>query len=550
VRGDATGGGAAGKSAPLVFGALAEGTAIPVAMAPPGGFCELPAMHQARAQPLVAPAGDGALVVGGLGPDGPLSSAEYYDPETAAFVEVAVPGALSNGQGFTGAALATLPDGRVALVGGPQHAVVVFDPRARAFVTDPTLVDARAFHAAIATGADEILVAGGCSGVAAGACSEPAEAELVAQRYQLSRLRQPEPAATLASGLRIAPRLFDLGIQLDGARRYVLAGGSGAIGRADRFAVGDPTAEVLAGGRAQPAALDGGAVLTAFAADAAAADGAAAVIVPGAAAAVPVASAPALSGARLVALENGSVVGFGGDPAGRVLRYDPLQDGWTLSRAESPDQTGALRAPSLARLSDGTVLVLGGAVSPRAWLYRPSLVGPASGSITATPVGGTAVGILTAPDPSTVTRDGGQWRLTTPSGAAMASALVGGPRTATGSVRAIVRVLAGGVALIARQTGPGQAVIAELLPGDAPRLVRRDAGGAHEVCRASAVLAAFDPAVPVTVRLVLTDHDARLAIDDREVLACGLPAGERGAWGLASLGASAEVAVESVTVAR
>jgi len=165
-------------------------------------------------------------------------------------------------------------------------------------------------------------------------------------------------------------------------------------------------------------------------------------------------------------------------------------------------------------------------------------------------VGGTAVGILTAPDPSTVARDGGQWRLITPSGAAMARALVGGPRTATGSVRAIVRVLAGGVALIARQTGPGQAVIAELLPGDAPRLVRRDAGGAHEVCRANAVLAAFDPAVPVTLRLVLTDHDARLAIDDREVLACGLEAGERGAWGLASLGAPAEVAVESVTVAR
>jgi len=49
---------------------------------------------------------------------------------------------------------------------------------------------------------------------------------------------------------------------------------------------------------------------------------------------------------------------------------------------------------------------------------------------------------------------------------------------------------------------------------------------------------------------VLTDHDARLAVDDREVLACGLGAGERGAWGLASLGAPAVVAVESVTVAR
>ena len=36
-------------------------------------------MTAARAQPLVAAAGNGALIVGGAGPGGPLSTAEYFD---------------------------------------------------------------------------------------------------------------------------------------------------------------------------------------------------------------------------------------------------------------------------------------------------------------------------------------------------------------------------------------------------------------------------------------------------------------------------------------
>jgi hypothetical protein len=63
-------------------------------------------------------------------------------------------------------------------------------------------------------------------------------------------------------------------------------------------------------------------------------------------------------------------------------------------------------------------------------------------------------------------------------------------------------------------------------------------------------VAAFDPALAVTVRLAITDEDARLTIDDREVLACELVATVRGAWGVAALGAGARLAVDSVTVAR
>jgi len=204
------------------------------------------------------------------------------------------------------------------------------------------------------------------------------------------------------------------------------------------------------------------------------------------------------------------------------------------------------------RLADGAVLVIGGSVSTRAWIYRPSLVGPASGSVTAVPTNEISRAVLTAPDPSTVMRLAmpRTWLLTVPEGAEMARALVGGPRTATGSVRATVHVRAGGVALIAQQTGPGQAVVAELVPDQPPRLVQLDAGGERLVCSRPPALSGFDPATAVTVRLAITDHDAQLSIDGREVLVCDLAATARGAWGVASLGAGAQLSVDSVTVAR
>jgi hypothetical protein len=195
--------------------------------------------------------------------------------------------------------------------------------------------------------------------------------------------------------------------------------------------------------------------------------------------------------------------------------------------------------------------VLDGALSARAWVYRPPLVGPASGSVTVQPAGDAGVGrgVLTAPDPAAVTRDAGAWLLAAEADAP-ARALVGGPRFVTGSVRAVVHVRSGGVALIAQQTGPGQAVIAELAPDRAPRVVQLDAGSPRVVCSGSAALAAFDPVAPVVVRLAITAGQLRLTVDDRDALTCSAALAARGAWGVAALGAGAAVAVDSVTVAR
>jgi hypothetical protein len=557
IGGGATG--AAGKSAPLVFDALADGATIPVFMAPPDGFCEVGGLTAARGQPLVARAGAGVLVVGGVGLTGQLSTAEYYDPATATFSEVAVPQILADSQqGFAGAALATLPDGRVALIGGPHDAFVVFDPGKRAFATDPALIESRAFHAALATGDQEVIVAGGCSEVAGLDCSGVARHQVVG--YPLDRISAPEPTALLPmTSRRVGARLFDLGIQPGGRHPYLLAGGSGDPGLSDRFTLTrDELTTTLAGGHAQPVALDGGAVLTAFASDdAPSMSGAASVYAPDGPAAIAIAKAPDVRFVRLIALEDGRIAGFGGDLggdlAGAVQIYDPTRDAWTARLPALSEQPGVLTAPSLARLDDGTVLVLGGAVSARAWLYRPSLVGPASGSVTVSPAEEVSRGVLTAPDPSTVTRVASQppvWLLSAPDDALTARALVGGPRTATGSVRASVHVRAGGVALIAQQTAPGQALVAELVAGQPPRLVQLAGGTARPVCSHAPALAAFDPAVPVTLRLSISDHDARLALDDREILACDLIATDRGAWGVAALGAGAQIAVDSVTVAR
>lgn len=560
---------AEGKSAPLAFHALPDGGKIYVLMAPPDGFCELPPMLEARSQPLVAPAGHGALVVGGLGPSGPLATVEYFDPTIAAFVPVDVPQALAD-HGFTGAALATLPDGRVALTGGPGSVFIVFDPDRQAFVTDPTEIDRRAFHAAIATGDQEVLLAGGCTGVTGQQCGDLAK--LQTQRYQIGMLGEPEPSAVLTMGYRTGAQLFDLGVQSDGVRRYLLAGGitaanladGGAPGRADRFAIADLNAQIVMGLHAQPAALDGGAVLTAFADDTAAdADGAASVVAPGAPAGFGIARAPALTGVRLIALEDGRVLGFGGGDDGNsadglngdVLSYDPTHDAWAVAEpSRFGAMTGPLSAPSLARLADGSVLVVGGAVSPRAWLYRPSLVGPTSPSVLVAPASPRAGGVLTAPDPATV-MPAPVWQLTAPADGAMARALVGGPRMAVGSVTATVNVLAGGVALIARQAGPGEVLVARLMPGSPAQLVELTGGAELVKCTASTAVEPFDPTVQVTLRLTLTDHDARLTRSDathgeQVLLQCSLPAADRGAWGVATLGGGAQITVEVVTVTR
>ncbi len=538
--------GAIGKTAPLAFGDLEDRATIPIVMAPPNGFCETAGfLTVPRRAPLVARAGEGVLIVGGRDAAGNwLGSAEYYDPATSTFTAVEVSDVLG-ASGFAGASLATLPDGRVAVSGGPQPVITIFDPVTRRF-GESVLIKSRAFHTSIALGGDQLLLAGGCMDVASGTCSGLMLNS--SQIYDAKQVADGTQGPTLRIA-RIGATPIELGVLDDGTRWYVLAGGT-APPSADATGadlISDADSVAITGVHAQVAALDGGAVLSAFGPDSDPPNQAASVLAPGATTARATALATPLTGARLVTLEDGRVAGFGGDPSGHVVVYDPTIDRWepSLPPADSHGP-GALGAPSLIRLADGTVLVFDGATaSQSAYIFRPSLVGPNAGSTTVVP-GDTAT-VLTVPDPDTVVRSPA-WELVATGD--LARALVGGPRIATGSVRASVRVRLGGVALIADQTSPAQLLVGELSEGAKARIVRHAGGMTRVLCTGSSV-AAFDPNLAVTPRLEVSGTTAHLFRDaNEEVASCDVGTVERGSWGVAALGPGSRVAVDTVTVAR
>lgn len=547
VIGDSGGLVAIGKTAPLAFDDLADATPIPIVMAPPGGFCPVGPMIEPRIAPLVARAGDGVLIAGGTAPSGErLSTAEYYDPATATFTAVDVPSSLVDpDNGLAGAVLSELPDGRVALTGTASHALAYFSAGDRRF-TSPSLFDRRAFHGAIAVDADHLLIIGGCADVVGGTCSGPTlrTGFVYDLRDLASRERAPQLGVTAQ---RYGARVVDLGIQHDGARRYLLAGGFGEAGAADRFAITDATTEAIAGMHAQTALLDGGGVLTAFDPDGNPQTGAASVLVPGGGLAS-LALAPRFAGARLATLEDGSVIAIGGDA--NVARYVPTTNAWSVTQPAGKGP-GAIVAPVLVRLADGSLLVLGGGdATAQAWIYRPSLVGPAAGSIVALPDGSTE-GVLTVSDPTLLDRTAGRLVLVSADDDYRARALVGGPRMAQGSVSASVRVQAGGVALIAQQTGPGRALVGRLVPGEPARIEQLDGGATTTLCSGMTVTEA-DVAVPVT--LAINAGIATLSVGANGAgtakITCSISTADRGAWGVAAAGANARVDIGPVTVAR
>ncbi len=522
--------GAAGKTAPLDFASLASGAAIPIAMVPPDGFCPTGPLGTARAEPLVARAGDAVLVVGGTDASGPLATAELYDPATATFSPVDVPsGAIDMDTGLLGTVLTPLPDGRVVLTGGSRGILTVFDPATKKF--GPAIaITRRAFHAAIATDATHVLVAGGCAGVVGQTCdATPLHSSFV---YDLEGTQGGGPTLP---GVHEGATLFDLGPRADGAHQLAIAGGFGDPGAGEWLAVDDDQAMPLANLAAQAAPLDGGALVTAFAADGAAATGTVAIVSSRGTVALAT-PAPALTGARLVLVEDGGIVAIGG--GSQIVHYSPSTDRWTQGPAAP-----VVASPSLVRLADGTVLVLGGAApSAQAWLYRPSLVGPTTGSLTVLPASN---GVLTAPDPATLDRTAG-FTLAAPDDTTLARGLVGGPRPTYGSVQATVHGAAVGIALIAQQQGSDHAIVAQLRDGEAARLERHDPG-VTTLCTGSTV--SLDSG-PLVATLEINSERAQVSLGMTAVLSCDISLADAGLWGVAASGAGSRVTVDAVTVAR
>ncbi len=517
-----------GKTAPLDYNDLPDGTEIPIAVLPPDGFCAVSPMTTPRTQPLVTRAGAGALVFGG----DDVSSAEYYDPATASFTPVALPEVVDSAS-LVGASIATLPDGRAVLSG--STVMLVFDPTTRAFLP-PTVVEPRSEHVSYGVDANHVLVAGGCflQGTSCDANGSPRPTTLTYEIDAAGRVvGDPVAGVPLPTTKRYNGQLFDIGLITDGTHRLVLADATPDLTTADRIAAdaatnGDTVATMLP----QTVMLDGGALLTAEL-DGAPPTPQTEFLAPEGAAPVPIAHAPSLDGARLALAEDGTVVAIGGDA--QVAHYLPTTDTWS-QEMPAGNGPGAIQAPVLTRLDDGTILVLGGTIAgaptASAWLYRPSLVGPTSGQLTALQDG---VLVLTATDASTATRpSGGGVKLTAPGDDLTARVVVGGPRLMTGTMTVVVNAAMGGIDLIAQQTGPARALVARLVPGAPAQIERHNGDTVTPLCTGTQVTS---DTLGEMLALVVASDAVTASAGGTVLVRCDFShdpiSPERGLWGVA-----------------
>jgi hypothetical protein len=542
---------AVGKTAPIAsFSDLADGTVLPVAMLPPSGFCHAGSMNAPRLHPAIARAGNGVLVVGGLG-SGSGALAEYYDSATATFETIDVPGSITS---LDGASLATMPDGLVTITIG--EGALVFDPSDQKLFS-PSLLDlgdGRSGHASIALDDTRVLVSGGCA-KSSGYCGSGDTALQTSVVYAVNAEGQvmddgDEPALP-GTSRRFGGTLFDPGPLEDGSRRTLLAVATPDLTSGDFIPIdasGGAASSTVIGMYADAAMLDGGGVLSAFAPDGSAQTGAGSIVPPdpGAPLASPTLFAPPLDGARLVLAEDGTVVAIGDATIGS---FDPTTQIWT-SITPVGDVPSPLAGPSLVRLPDGSVLVLGGGVTPSAtaWLYRPSLVGPSDLQVVALQ---SEPGVLTPSSPANTM--GGASMTLTAAGDLTSRALVGGIRTATGSITATLSLGASaGVALIAEQTAPGSLLDVQLVPGQTPVIERRVAGAITTLCSSGSITSA-ELATGVGLTVTSTTVTATFSQAQTPILSCSVAgdpgAGTVGQWGIAAIGTGA-ITVSSVIASR
>ena len=538
---------AVGKSAPLQFTALMDGAQVPVFMAPPGGGCLLPDLSQPRRQPLLAAAGNGALVVGGLGPSGALVSAEYFDPVQNAFASVELPAVFASASTLQGSALATLPDGRVALFAAGTGAYALFDPATQRF-GKPRVFEPRWQFAAVAVDATRVAVVGGCRAANQGGCTGDAAArvlivDVVADEVALLgnlALDHVGPDVVLEpmTTSRGPALLVVGGVTLQGlpsvaAERMELATGAVMM--------------VPAAGRALT--LDSGATLTGFAAPTAAASNAIALVIPGSTTTRVTTADRARRGPAMAMQEDGRVLIGGG--GGGWSMFDPTTSSFA---ALTPTGDALLVQDELAiqRLRDGTILAVGGVslgvATATAWRYRPSLVGPLTASVLLSP--GLSDTSLTPLDNAELTIPANQFVVAGAGPAPTAFMVVGGPRRSVGTVQAVVALTTptAGFALMMHYRGPAAWLGWLISPNQPVTLVERNGAVTSTLCTGR-LLPATALAAATDITITLRGQTATATLAGDEVLRCELPsaiAGTSGAVAIAGFGGSA--AVSQLTV--
>ena len=568
---------AVGRTAPFDIAALDDGAAVPIFMAPLRGACRTGPPVADRNAPLLARAGAGALIAGGLDPDGaPVHELELYDPATG---ELRALGATTYGAdlaaGLAGASMTALPDGRVVIAGGGATAFQVFDPAGGAAgaagsgaIDGPRFLrEARAHHAAVALGGDRLLLAGGCARLEGAACAgDTALATSAILAVDTGELTTGPPLARLRIGGAAH-------LEADG--RVLLVGGTDPSGapvlEAERI---DPAraraSEIIAGVGHASAPLASGGILAGFAPPGAPATAAASVVPPGAGEASPVDGGAPRSGAVAVALESGPVLIVGGAaPGGDAGLLVPARG----ALDPVPGPLGDLTGHAAVALDDGAVLVVGGRTGAGepggAWIFRPELVGPFTGGLAVTFATAASSAALVPRDPARArviaasAERPAHVRITAeaagPEGSAAEWAVLAGPRFGGLVLEANLAAEAGGAGALLWFRGPGDHALVALEPGRNARLLLVESGEVSSAggCRAQPI-AAGDLAPPERgagheLTVTARDGELRATLDGREVLRCEIdlpgPSG-RGLVGLAPLGTGAALRVDLLGATR
>ena len=550
--------GAFGRSAPLELAGLEDGDVIPIFMAPPDDGCAIADMAEARDRPLVVAAGDGALVLGGIGVDDEgnpeaLGTAEWYDPATATFEPIETPQAyLTSAHGALGVAAATLPDGRVVLVGGDRPVYTIFDPATRTFSTPGGLFEVRAYHAAVAIDEHTVLIAGGCGSLDEDT-SECTPASTRARTFRLD-LRD----GTLLDGPTLAVERIAPTALLE-ADRVILVGGhdeAGAPVEAERIEPwADPSSDgvVVPGAGGASAVLASGSVVAAFASEGATEAGTVSVIVPGVDAARGQGAVAPRSGPTLTALEDGEVLIVGGRDDVPVARYRPGSGTVVAAAAEPVDGAGnplGRAGHGAARLPDGTVLIVGGrdpGGAPRAgaWVYRPDGDAAFTSAASATPAFDPDIRLIPA-DPARVML-APTYQLEGDGDAVSAWVVIAGMTPRAFDLTATIGI-EGGAALLFGFQGAARFDAVALVVDQPVRLLHD--GVAVPGCEGLPLTSEVIGAGAVNVAVSVRGDDLEVSVADTLLLACDLGEARAGLVGLAALGAGARVTLSTVSVTR
>ena len=533
-----------GRSETFVADELKDGETISIFMAPRDGACPTGPPARARTNPLAARTGDDVIVAGGTDAAGaPIRQPEIYLTSEARFEEINQTLFGTPEDGLAGASLTAMPDGRLVLAGGALNAFQVYDPETRLFSEPANLLSqARAFHGAVALDEQRVFFAGGCARVLNGLCETGTESQTTAILNVDSGDLDPGPPLNF---VRVGPQAF---LEADGT--VIVVGGANAGGpvlSAERIDLrpGEMAVDLSGVGQAG-VRLASGALLTSFG-PANTPSGEGNTFAPGALAGVPLITAGPRAAPTLTALEDGTVLAFGGAESGtsEAALLAPVSGRWRS--LDSVEVLGRRRHAS-ALLPDGSVLIIGGESSDGthlgdALIFRPGLPGPLTGVVT--------INFSDESAEQLVLRDRGTAQITTPSDAPAYLEISSAPTDEgiPGEWAVIAAPLlgkseleftalsTGGLAIITAYRGPTTFRVTTISPGQPISVL--DVSGRSVIALAacqSPPVSAETLGAPGRWRHVVTETSISLTREDQTLLDCSVTADGVGRVGLGPLG--------------